>query len=529
MKSVLSVLSASGQLRIEFDPPKRLYDLLSDNGVEIDAPCGGRRRCLKCKVRATGDLGPMGGGERSLLTPDEIKNNIRYACMTELTGDAQVELVDRKNRQSSIMTDMNLPDFTLSPWNTSNGGRYGIAVDIGTTTVAAYLYRLSDGQLCNTLAQNNPQAVFGADVISRLEKSLKGRSAELAASIRGCLSDMINEICRQYDIPTEAVGSIVMTGNTAMLYLLTGRNPESITAAPFEQDCYFGMSLKAGELDLPFKAEVYLPRCISAYVGADITTALLSAEFVRGGKVVDGAPRLLVDIGTNGEMALAANGRLLCCSTAAGPAFEGAGIRYGMPAKTGAIYKVEVINGEIISSALGGQAEGICGSGLVDAVAAMCRTGILDETGLINDSGHDYTEYIVESDGMPAFRLPGTDVLITQKDVRAVQLAKSAICAGMRTLIKVSGYRPDEIEQLVIAGGFGSHINVESAEKIGLIPEGFARKALAIGNAAGAGAAMVLLSRDIREQSEKIGELTQTVELSTSEDFMEAYINGMMF
>ncbi|MDD2362834.1 MAG: ASKHA domain-containing protein [Oscillospiraceae bacterium] len=526
-QSVLKVAAATGQgENIIFDAPALLSELLAQNGIAVEMPCGGRQKCLKCKVMATGELSPMSEKESFLLTDIEKSENIRYACMTEALGDVRVRLMSAELYKDDILTDGYLPRFEPEPW----GNEFGIAVDIGTTTVAAYLYRLSDGKLLKTLAEKNSQSVFGADVISRLQKSIDGQAAALASSIRGCISRLIVELCKTSSVPVEKVDSLVLTGNTAMLYLLCERDPSSITTAPFEQDCYFGMFVKSQELDLPLNAKVYLPRCISAYIGADITTALMASEFVCQGKVTSNSPRLFVDIGTNGEMALAADGMLWCCSTAAGPAFEGAGIYQGIPARTGAISQVKLENNRIVCSVLGGgQATGVCGSGLLDAVSVMLEAGIIDETGMICGESHAFTEYISEINDQPAFRLPDTRVFLTQQDIRSVQLAKSAICAGMLTLIKEAEYSLNDIKQLVIAGGFGNNINVNSAEEIGLIPPGFADKAYSVGNAAGAGAIMILLSDTIRRQSEQIGSLTKSVELSTNPFFMETYIDGMMF
>lgn len=526
-QSVLSVKTSSGQAeRIMFTAPAKLSSLFAQKGISVEMPCGGRQKCLKCKVKVTGSLSPMSERESSLLTDEEKKQSIRYACMTDALGDVEAELLTDRLYSDSILTHGYLPPFEPEPW----GRDFGVAVDIGTTTVAAYLYRLPDGTLVKTLAEKNPQSVFGADVISRLQKSLDGDRDALASAIRGCVSRLITQLCDWASISAEKANSIVLTGNTAMLYLLCGLNPKSITMVPFEQDCYFGMFMTGNELDLPINSRVYLPRCISAYVGADITSALLAAEFVKNGEVAPGSPKLLVDIGTNGEMALSANGRLWCCSTAAGPAFEGAGIHNGMPARTGAIFKVKADNHRIVCSVIGNEpATGICGSGLLDAVSVMYETGVFDETGVILEQGHRFTDYITDVNGQPAFRLPKTNVILTQQDIRAVQLAKSAICAGMLTLIQKAGFTPDDIEELIIAGGFGSHINVKSAETIGLIPRGFADRAHVIGNAAGSGASMILLSDTIRRQSEQIGNLATTVELSTDQFFMDTYIDGMMF
>lgn len=523
----LYIEGGDGPAAVPFTPPARLYDLLAGSGMPVDTPCGGRQRCLKCKVKVSGAAAPAGERERGLLTPQEQASGIRYACMTDLLGDARVSPVGEQ-REVQAQIEGALPAFDPAAW----GRRLGAAVDIGTTTLAAYLYSLPDAALLATRSDLNPQAGFGADVISRLEKSLGGSRAELAGCIRAGIGQLLEGLCRSAGREAAELDSLVLTGNTAMLYLLCGRDPSSITAAPFAMDCAFGCFLRPADLDLPLVPDcrIYLPRCFSAYVGADITTALLAAGFYRDGRIPAGPPRLLVDIGTNGEMALAADGKLLCCSTAAGPALEGAGIHQGMMARGGAVHQVSLQDGRMVCRVLGGgEGTGICGSGLVDAVAVMRRAGVLDETGLIDEESHAFTAYLEEINGQPAFRLPGTGVVLTQQDIRAVQLAKSAICAGMITLIEEAGLRPEDIDSLSIAGGFGARINVASAEAIGLIPPGFAAKSKAIGNAAGTGASMVLLSEAVRAGSEHLADLSRTVELSTHPRFMEAYIDGMYF
>lgn len=529
----LTIEGGDGIRRIPFTPPVRLSDLLARQGVPLDMPCGGRQRCLKCKLTVTGSLSPLGERERALLTDADLRANRRYACMVDLTGDAHAVL-PRKEGAAHILTEGAMPAFRHAPW----AAGIGAAVDIGTTTVAAYLFDLQDGSLLATLSESNPQAVFGADVISRLEKAMAGQGAALAGAIRGCVARLLTGLCDKAARPPADMGGVVLTGNTAMLYLLCDASPASIVAAPFDMDRPFGRFVTPAALQLPLPPDcrVYLPRCLSAYVGADITTALLAAGFYKrdeGGeafRVPDGPPRLLVDIGTNGEMALAANGGLLCCSTAAGPALEGAGIRQGMMAADGAIYRVRLEKEQILCGVLGGgEARGICGSGLIDAIAVLRAAGVVDETGVIHEADHPFTACMEEVDGQPAFRLPDTAVVLTQKDIRAVQLAKSAICAGMLTLLSEAGLSPADVAELVIAGGFGSRVDVANAQRIGLIPPGFADKARAVGNAAGAGAAMTLLSDDMRQAGEQMPAVTRTVELSSHPGFMDAYIDGMFF
>ena len=519
----ITITGPDGPISLTYSKPALLSTIFTACGIPVDMPCGGRQRCLKCKVSATGELSPMSPAEEKLLTTEEKQNHIRFACMATAQGDVNVTL-PRKTGGDSILTAGIMPEFAKNPW----GEKYGLAADIGTTTVAAYLYRLSDCTLLSTASEKNPQAAFGADVISRIEKSLAGEADALALAVSGCLNRLTASLCAAAGIGKTEIDSMVVAGNTAMEYLLCGRSPVSIAAAPFVQDCFFGewLSPPALSLDLAPDTRVYVTRCIAAYVGGDITAAILSSGLRDAGETA-----LLVDIGTNGEMVLAAGGRLLGCSTAAGPAFEGASIYMGSNAADGAISKITVSDGGdfLVHTIRGKPAASICGSGIVDALAAMLQCGVLDETGRIMTEGHGYIGCMTEIGGSPAFRIPGTDVVLTQNDVRAVQLAKAAICAGMLTLMHEAGVEPDGVKTLYIAGGFGNFISARSAEAIGLIPAGFAAKAKAIGNAAGTGASMMLQNAEVLTLSETIARETSVVELSTSPFFSDAYIEGMLF
>jgi len=517
----LQIIKGTESTILEYIHPTLLSTLLTQTGFPIDMPCGGNQRCLKCKVIARGELSALSAKEEQFLTDEEKRMGVRFACMTTAIGDVQVtEPTQLENQQ--IMTDGQKFNVELAPW----GSVYGVAIDIGTTTVAAYLYRIEDGQLLQTSGAKNPQSSFGADVVSRIEKALNGSAAALSSVIRHCLLDLVQQMCTPQGLNIHEVDSAVITGNTAMLYLLCEHSPASIATAPFLQDRFFGEFIQSSKLGIPeLNTRVYLPRCISAYVGGDITTAMLASEVYKSF-----SPTLLVDIGTNGEMVLHKDSQLLGCSTAAGPAFEGAGIAMGMPAADGAISMVTLQDGLIICGIIGGvPSKGICGSGIVDAVAVMLECGIVDETGCMVEENHNFTDFMVEIDDQIAFQLPGTSVIITQKDIRAIQLGKAAICAGILTLIDSAGLTEDDVSYLLIAGGFGSFLNVQSAERIGLIPLGFAAKATAIGNAAAMGAAMILLSLPMLKKSEQLAIQTQTVELTTSASFMDTYVNCMLF
>lgn len=469
----------------------------------LEMPCSGHGRCGKCRVCAHGALSPLSDTERAHLSPREIAQGIRLACCTRAEGDCSVALEAASSHQ--IRLDGEIPPIALAPLYSS----FGAAIDIGTTTLAASLYG-PRGRLLAQASTPNPQSGWGADVISRIEAACKGSAPELAFSIQQGLQALIQDMARDAQIDAAAIDAFVITGNTAMLYLLTQTDADCLSRAPFHAARLFGEVLPAAALGLPCpRADAYLPRCISAFVGADITTALTASGICSHPDT-----RMLVDIGTNGEIALWHRGQLSCCSTAAGPAFEGAGLSMGMAGKAGAVDHVRIQDGRLCPHTIGGGApKGLCGSGAVDAIACLLETGQLDESGRLEDA--------------PVCIAP--PVHLTQKDIRMVQLAKSAICAGLQTLLQEKGLAGDAVAELAVAGGFGSYLNVASAGRIGLLPEDLVPRVRVVGNAALAGAAMLLLSRDLIPQSEALAASAQTVDLSANPRFIQAYTGGMLF
>ncbi len=471
-------------------------------GAGMEMPCGGQGRCGKCRVTVRGAVSEPGAAERAHLTADELAAGVRLACQARVRGDCAVTLREAGGDQIRLCGAM--PPFAPRPAYR----RWGAALDIGTTTLAACLYGPGGERLAQASAPN-PQSRWGADVISRIGAALQGEGPALAAAVRAALDGLVREMAAQAGLPADGVDRYVVTGNTAMLYLLTGADPGCLSHAPFEADRLFGETMAAAALGLPGAGQVYLPRCMAAFVGADITCAALAAELcARPGT------RMLADIGTNGEIALWHDGRLLCCSTAAGPAFEGAGLSMGMPGRAGAVDHVTVESGALRAHVIGGAApRGICGSGVVDALACLLETGDLDETGYLEED--------------PAPIAP--PVCLSQKDVRMVQLAKSAVCAGMRTLLKTAGLDTGAVEELAVAGGFGSYLSVASAGRIGLLPPELTDRVRVLGNAALAGASMLLLDPAFVPAAETMAKAARAVELSTDPGFMQAYTEGMFF
>lgn len=485
------------------DPGTLLSSLV---GHQVSMPCGGKGRCGKCRVKATGCLSPLTPEEQAVLSEADIQAGIRLACCTRVLGNAAVE-TEVSRQVSQICTE----GTALWEGSAPMFENLGAAVDIGTTTLAAQLY--SRAGLIATAAGPNPQASFGADVITRVGSAMAGNGEALAACVREAVAALLETMCRQAGRPTGDIDALVITGNTAMLHLLTGEDPSPLAAAPFQARELFGTSIPAASLNLPCApgAAAYLPRCMSAFVGADITTALLASGICN----TEG-PALLVDIGTNGEMALWRSGKLTCCSTAAGPAFEGANLSQGMQGAPGAIDHASVEQGQLrLHTISDAPARGICGSGVADVLACLLELDILDETGLLDDGEDSY---------------PLTDtVSITQGDVRQVQLAKSAIRAGLETLLHQAGLSGEDLSRLAIAGGFGSYLSLPSAARIGLLPEELVEKSQVLGNAALAGAAMILGNRRYKEESTALANQAQTIDLASNPVFMDNYVEYMMF
>ncbi len=475
--------------------------------LSMETPCGGHGKCGKCKVRATGALSPIGSSERAHLSDAELATGIRLACCTLVEGECFIEALLPQVEQEEILLGGVTETKAVAPIFE----RLGIAIDIGTTTVAAKLLSPS-GEVLSEYGIGNPQASFGADVISRIEAALGGEAEALASAIRKGLDDVIRALCRSALRSAQEVDGVVITGNTVMLSLLTGTTVEPLSHAPFAMERGFGEWLQASELSLTSllpNTKIYLPPCIAAFIGADTVCALLaSGLYGKQGHA------LLVDIGTNGEMALLKDGKLTVCSTAAGPALEGVGISMGMRAATGAIDRVTLQNGALAARVIGGgEPAGICGSGLVDAIAMLLEVELLDETGFLED---DEVELL-------------SPVSLSQKDIRMVQLAKSAICAGLCTLMHTAGLQASDISRFLIAGGFGTYLDRINAGRIGLLPEDLISVSDTIGNAALSGAALLLLDDSLRATAEQIAAHAEVIDLSSNPYFSDAYLSGMLF
>lgn len=485
----LKVISGSIQTVLIAEPGNRIADILRENGFKINSPCGGRGICTKCSVMLKGQI--------SSPSLAEQKAGVRLACQAVLLGNAEVILPHEQDMESIEMSGVTL--VPASPMS----GRYGAAVDIGTTTIAMNLYDLSTGKCLSTCGILNPQISVAADVMSRISAAMAGSSGLLQTQVEGAINTLMLQSCSLADIDMSDVESAVITGNTTMLYLLTGRDPASLSHAPFEAEYLFDETL------IISGRNSYLPRCMHAFVGGDITCAVLSSGMCGKNQTA-----LLCDVGTNGEIALWKDGVLMVTSTAAGPAFEGAGISCGCGSVRGAIDSVCIKDRKLVVHVIGdGEAVGVCGSGLIDAVAAALELDLIDETGCMDQ------EFIELA----------PSVQLLPKDIRAVQLAKAAIAAGIETLLEEADTRIDEIEVFYIAGGFGSHLNLKSAASIGLFPEDLTDHAVILGNAALSGAAEMLLNIGTQQNGREIASLSRHINLGGNPNFNRNYMERMMF
>lgn len=417
--------------------------------------------------------------------------------------------------------------------DTSNS-LYGVAVDIGTTTIAAYLIDLTNGQRLCVHSGLNPQKKFGADVISRIKHTMDCETGldEMHDLIINELNKCIGAMCEEANISKSNIYAVTLVGNTTMMHFLLKVPAKNIAAAPFIPGITSMLSIKAKDLGIninPFGCAFILPS-VSAYIGSDTVSAVLSTGMYEQEEI-----SLLIDIGTNGEIVLGNKDALYSCSSAAGPAFEGANIRNGIGSVKGAINSISLAPGVSYTTIGGAKPIGICGTGIVDGIAQLLEVGIVDETGRLDDEWEPSTpelsslaENIVTVDKMNAYKI-SEDIAITQKDICELQNAKGAIAAGINVLVKESGIDFSDIKNVYLAGGFGTYINVDSALKIGLIPACLRGKIQSVGNAAGQGAIEGLLSIKCLSDAEFISKKIKYIELSSSKDFNDYYMNCMMF
>lgn len=565
---------------------RTILEQLRQGGTLLESPCNGKGLCGKCRVRVVeGDAGPVTEEEKRFLTPEELLGGIRLACMAVpttpvaldplgLLGEgedrvlgggempsiplapavtAQTLALDAQAmaRGGSLLDGLpgvwgpygpGLPLLRSLPLAAQSGGTevvswqgtpvalrrpgplWGLAVDIGTTTVAVALADLRTGAVLGEEGFVNPQKAFGLDVLSRIHYTLEhpGGEGELQAAMVQGLQDSAQALCRRAGGTTQDVFEVAVAGNATMIHALLGVDPASLARAPFHNVFHGPVSLPAGELGLELHpaARVYCLSAVSAYIGGDIVAGALATRLDQGEDTV-----FFVDIGTNGEMILRQGGRLVSCSCAAGPALEGMNISCGMRAAPGAVEQV-IIQGDRVSLGVigGGSPRGVCGSGLLDTVSQGLAAGAIGTNGRLA-AGHP----LVESDGGKRRLALGEGLWLTQGDIRQVQLCKGAILSGCLTLLERLGLAPGDIDRVLVAGQFGRHLSPESLVGAGLLPPAWKDKIAYVGNTSRTGALMCLLSTAERRRAESIARSVSYVELATWPGYEAIFTRSMSF
>ncbi len=511
-----------------------LLEALRINGYDIYAPCGGRGTCNKCIVEVEGEgtvlsCNYYSNKDIEIILPGRDEEQIltnQTEFLHDLPMDADIFPVsavpansdtpptpaasDSKGVQAGAAASESIgTPSPIAPGGSHVMNPFGVAVDLGTTTVALYFLDLVTGRTEKISSFLNPQRAYGADVISRINycQTTSGGLKALQQSVVSHLNREIDLFGTAHGISSESIVRVVFAGNTTMLHLLLGEDPVPIAQAPFTPR-FITSQLRRGRetgLKVNSNAGVITLPCVSAFVGADIVAGL-SALNVRSRRY------LFVDIGTNGEIALVTEEGIDACAAAAGPAFEGANITCGMSARNGA---VSSFTGPGRYRVIGnGRPAGICGSGIIDATAYLVENGVVDETGYMADN------FNITGDGR---------IYVNQNDIREIQLAKSAIYSGMKSLLNRRGLTFSDMDALYLAGGFGNYISIRSALRIGLLPSELEGRIFPVGNSAGIGALLYLKSKQFAGWTGETALRTNYIELSNDDNFMVEFAMNMNF
>ena len=505
--STITVRSGGAETKIEITSGAMLLDVLRSESFDLAAPCGGLGKCGKCALTL---ISPDGTRERVLAcrTPEEAVGG-RVVLLPDPAAGGVIELA------GSAAVGGSLEGLAA-------------AVDLGTTTLAVRIVDRATGETLAAAGDWNAQAPYGADVISRIKAASKpGGLEKLGSLAREQACGLIEAACREAGVEPSSLGELLCVGNTTMEHLFAGVSPEGIGRAPYTPATRFssGGSLRAEDF---FEAKIRLAPCVSGYIGGDTVAAVYASGLAEGG-----GTRLLMDVGTNGELVLAHGGRLLACSVACGPAFEGAEIDAGMRAVPGAISSVRFSAGEFWYVVIGGGwPRGICGTGIVDLLAALLESGVVDGTGRLLEPD-ELPESLrgsvtVNRKGNLSFSFaPG--LKIRAGEIRRLQLAKAAVRAGVEVLLRRAGLRAEDIDEVYLAGGFGTRLDMASAARVGLIAPELAGKTRGIGNAALDGAQRALCTPGGFERLLEIRDSCEHIELSGSAEFSEAFVDAMPF
>jgi uncharacterized 2Fe-2S/4Fe-4S cluster protein (DUF4445 family) len=536
-------------------------------GVEIPSDCGARGRCHACRVHIAADpIPPETLQDRVQLGEQAVRNGYRLACQAEAWHDLSIVVpphvedhvgriltetrglhpevsdsgIDKRLEDGDTDSVFNGHKIGLDPGDTRTEV-FGMAFDVGTTTVVGYLVDLSSSTVAATVSALNPQAGVGTDLISRI-----AFAGQHPANVRGlqtkiidCLNGLLREACAHAGIVPDRVCKLVVVGNTVMHHLLLGIDPAPLGRIPFSPVIRGSMQVAAGEAGLAVPASV--PLCllpvVAGFVGADAVGMVLSTRIDESAE-----PRLAVDIGTNGEAVVGSPAGMMACSAPAGPALEGGQISCGMRATRGAIDRVS-LNGDLHVHTIGEAVpRGICGSGILDATAHLLDAGIVESSGRLRlDPPASLPavlrrRLVVGIDGQGAVVLARKsetggdhDIALTQADIRQVQLAKAALCSSIQLLLEAAGVDRDQVVELMLAGALGNYLDTCSAVRIGLLPAMPRTRITYIGNAAGLGAQLALVSETERRRADDVAARIKHVSLAADPNFQDVFVNAVRF
>src|SRR5712692_4357343 len=567
-------------------PGTTLFSAAHWIGLPIDSTCGGRGTCGKCKVRVLEGASEVSPADHRLLRKDEVENGWRLSCQARIYEDITCEvpqllrvpkaatmglsrlvIIDPNVRKVYLeLTEPDLHDqrsdvTRLRDALTAEGhdmsasvpvlrtlpktlreagfkvtavlaGEHLVAFDVGTTTLVGTLMNLRTGMAAAVSSTLNGQAPFGADVISRISHAMNGTDSidELKAAVVQTMNGILDDLYREAGVTPDRTYEAVVVGNVTMLHLLLGIDPTPISMMPFTPTFMDALSVPASDVGLRIHPAGYIQTlpALGAYVGADIVSGVLATNIAREDKM-----RVFVDVGTNGEIVIGSSQRTLATAAPAGPAFEGSQIKCGMRATDGAIEGVQLGEG-VELQVIGGDVAplGLCGSGLVDAVAQLLTVGLLDHSGRMRSAAdvpnHPLADRLIEVEGVRAFLL-AEGVYLSQRDVRELQFAKGSIATGIKILMGILAVAASDLDEIYLGGSFGSYLNPESAKIIGLVPDVDVDKIIAVGNSAGEGAKIALLSYRERQVAFELPSRIEYVELSGRSDFNDAFVEVLRF
>jgi len=513
----ITVIQKNGTRSIPCTEDESILDTLRRHGMYSSAACGGTGKCGKCKVRFSEGVTAPAYADRLHFSPEDLEAGMRLACQAFPAADCTISLDLPDESAYEILTENAHTDSSALDFTEES---YAIAIDIGTTTIAAALVGLTNKRPLNYYTTLNRQRMYGADVISRMLASMDGKKSLLQNSIREDILLCVVKLVEANKIDKKRLRKVILAGNTTMGHLLMGYPCNTLGVSPFtpvslkEETHPFGEILENDYLTCP----VILFPGISTFVGGDIVSGMLASGFASEKKIA-----LFIDLGTNGEMAVGNKDRILTTSTAAGPAFEGGNILWGIGSVQGAISGVSIEGTKVKTETIGNkQPVGICGTGIIEVVSELLKNEMIDETGLLTDQYFETGFPIAQTQS-------GESIVVTQRDIREIQLAKSAVRAGIEVLLKRYGADYGDVDSVWLAGGFGVKIDQEKAMQIGMIPLELGDRIHAVGNSSLSGAIQYCLDEN---ESEKIGQIVDNsleISLSNDKDFNQLYVDYMFF